>query len=130
MNVAEKLDSMRNGAQKVIILIEGDLIDIRRALDGGDFNAAFHSAKYLTTRLQGLATAESTFVPLDKNDVVKVRDIVPGTVIVGMSEQETETVQRVDHEESDKVTLYFTDSHGEEQGFQFRGDQEVLVQGE
>ena len=128
MNIAEKLDSMRNGAQKVVVLVNNDLIDVRKALDEGDFKAAARAAAFLSHRLGKLSSGESAFCALDENDVIKVRNVDVGEVIVSTSDGKPRVVERVEFcDDDDTCLLFFKDEDGDDVPVRLRLDQELLV---
>lgn len=124
---AEKIHAMRDGAEQLVALAEGRIIEAQEALANGDFALAAGRLGEARSKLQPLVEADSYMGGLKDTRVIRAKHLQEGMVMTGLGRIEELDVSQDDHGHDKpcvSVTAKFSDHPNPQR---YAGDQEVLI---
>lgn len=85
-DAAATLDQIRAGGGHLVLVAQRRALEIKTALDKGDFSGALALTQQLAEKLSHLARAQDNMGILDGNRIIRVRDVQVGMVVPGVGE--------------------------------------------
>lgn len=129
MNDAQrgKLDQVRAGAETLVALTEGRILEAQAALVDGKFGTAMTRLQEAQAKLSPLVHAVSHMAFEEGTSIIRAKHLHEDMVLTGLGRIEDLDITTDDHGHEDPCITVVAKIEGQERPQQFGGDQEVLI---
>lgn len=129
MNDAQraKLDRVRAGAETLVALTEGRILEAQAALVEGKFGTAMTRLREAQAKLSPLCDAVGSMAFEPGTSIIRARHLQEDMVLTGLGKIADLDIQTEDHGHEDECVTVVAKIEGQERPQQFGGDQEVLI---
>lgn len=124
---AKRVKAMHDGAEQLIALAEGRIIEAQEALADADFALAMNRLGEARSKLQPLVEADNYMGGLQDTRIIRAKHLQEGMVMTGLGVVEELEIQADDHGHDKPCVNVVAKFSDYPQPQRYAGDQEVLI---